>query len=124
MANEQAAQNAPDDDEIIAATDDDAEAPVLERREGGDQNILKRAIFSVPIEVTVSVGSARPLIGELLEMKRNHLLPLDSKIDDPVELWVKDRVIARGELTEMPEQEGQLAIRLTEVVNISEILDQ
>ena len=124
MANEQAAQNAPDGDEIIAATDDDAEAPVLERREGGDQNILKRAIFSVPIEVTVSVGSARPLIGELLEMKRNHLLPLDSKIDDPVELWVKDRVIARGELTEMPEQEGQLAIRLTEVVNISEILDQ
>ena len=124
MANEQAAQNAPDDDEIIAATDDDSEAPVLERREGGDQNMLKRAIFSVPIEVTVSVGSARPLVGELLEMKRNHLLPLDSKIDDPVELWVKDRVIARGELTEMPDQEGQLAIRLTEVVNISEILDQ
>ena len=124
MANEQAAQNASDDDEIIAATDDDAEAPALERREGGDQNMLKRAIFSVPIDVTVSVGTARPLVGELLEMKRNHLLPLDSKIDDPVELWVKDRVIARGELTEMPDQEGQLAIRLTEVVNISEILDQ
>ncbi|CAK9039492.1 Flagellar biosynthetic protein FliP [Durusdinium trenchii] len=50
------------------------EAPVLERRDGGDQNMLKRAIFSVPIEVTVSVGAARPLIGELLDMKRNHLL--------------------------------------------------
>lgn len=122
MANERLAQNARESDDIVAATDD--EAPALERREGGDQNMLKRAIFSVPIDVTVSVGSARPLIGELLEMKRNHLLPLDSKIDDPVELWVKDRVIARGELTEMPDQEGQLAIRLTEVVNIAELLDQ
>lgn len=122
MANERLAQNAREGDDIVAATDD--EAPALERREGGDQNMLKRAIFSVPIDVTVSVGSARPLIGELLEMKRNHLLPLDSKIDDPVELWVKDRVIARGELTEMPDQEGQLAIRLTEVVNIAELLDQ
>jgi len=124
MSNEQAAQNAPEEDDIVTATDDGAEAPVLERREDGDENRLKRAIFSVPIDVTVSVGSARPLVGELLEMKRNHLLPLDSKIEDPVELWVKDRVIARGELTEMPDQEGQLAVRLTEVVNIAEILDQ
>lgn len=124
MSNEQAAQNAPEEDDIVTATDDGAEAPVLERREDGDENRLKRAIFSVPIDVTVSVGSARPLVGELLEMKRNHLLPLDSKIEDPVELWVKDRVIARGELTEMPDQEGQLGVRLTEVVNIAEILDQ
>ncbi len=122
MTNKQAASA--DDDIITADTDNGDEAPVLERRDGGDDNMLKRAIFSVPIDVTVSVGAARPLIGELLEMKRNHLLPLDTAIDDPVELRVKDRVIARGELTEMPEKEGQLAIRLTEVVNISELLEQ
>jgi len=122
MANEQAADA--DDDIVSADIEGSDEAPVLERRDGGDGNMLKRAIFSVPIDVTVSVGAARPLIGELLEMKRNHLLPLDSAIDDPVELRVKDRVIARGELTEMPDKEGQLAIRLTEVVNISELLEQ
>lgn len=89
-----------------------------------DADLLKRAIFGVPIEVVVSVGTARPLIGELLEMKRNHLLPLDAAIDDPVELRVKDRVIARGDLTEVPDTEGQLAIRLTEVVNIADIMKQ
>jgi len=117
------------EDDIISSANVDggvegADAPVLERREGGDENTLKRAIFGVSIEVTVSVGSARPLVGELLEMKRNHLLPLDSAIDDPVELRVKDQVIARGELTEVPDTDGQLAIRLTEVVNIEKILDQ
>ncbi len=115
------------EDDIVSSVNVDGnsdEAPVLERREGGDENMLKRAIFGVTIEVTVSVGTAHPLVGELLKMKRNHLLPLDTAIDDPVELRVKDQVIARGELTEVPDTDGQLAIRLTEVVNIAKILDQ
>ncbi|MEM9169152.1 MAG: FliM/FliN family flagellar motor switch protein [Pseudomonadota bacterium] len=83
---------------------------------------MKRSIFSVPIEVTVTVGSARPLIGELLSMGRDHLLPLDSGIDDPVELRVKDRVIARGELTQSNEGDGRLGIRLTEIVELTDII--
>lgn len=102
----------------------DGEAPMLERRSAGDINKLKRAIFNVPIEVVVSVGKARPLIGDLLSMGRNHLMPLDSKIDDPVELRVRDKVIARGELTEIPNEEGQLGIRITEVVNISGLQEE
>lgn len=97
-------------------------APELERRDGSPTNKLKRAIFSVPIEVVVSVGTARPLIGDLLKMERDHLLPLDSGLDDPVELRVKDRVIARGELTQPEDGRGGLAVRLTEIVDISEIL--
>lgn len=101
---------------------DTDEAPDFERREDGDANQLKRSIFSVPIEVTVTVGSARPLIGELLSMGRDHLLPLDSGIDDPVELRVKDRVIARGELTQSNEGDGRLGIRLTEIVELTDII--
>ncbi len=111
--------NASDDVVLDMAENSDGEAPVLERRDESDSNGLKRAIFDVPIEVVVSVGRARPLIGDLLAMGRNHLLPIDASIEDPVELLVKDRVIARGELTQVPETEGQLGIRLTEVVNIS-----
>jgi len=122
-------QPADGEDDIVSSVNVDGngegdEAPVLERREGGDENMLKRAIFGVTIEVTVSVGTAHPLVGELLKMKRNHLLPLDTAIEDPVELRVKDQVIARGELTEVPDTDGQLAIRLTEVVNIAKIIDQ
>lgn len=98
---------------------EDIEPPVFDQRDPSDENGLKRAIFNVPIEVVVSVGTAKPLIGDLLSMGRNHLMPLDSAIDDPVELRVKDRVIARGELSQMPENEGRLGIRLTEIVNMS-----
>lgn len=73
----------------------------------------------VPIEITISVGRARPLVRELLRLKRDAILPLDRKVDDPVELYVGDRLIARGELTELDgEQAGQLAVRLTEVADL------
>lgn len=82
------------------------------------QNRQSRAIFSVPVQVIVSVGSARPTIGELLAMKRDTLLQLDSKIDDPVELLVGKRVVARGELQEIEDGEGRLGVRLTEIVDL------
>ena len=73
-------------------------------------------LHGIPIEVTVSVGKARPLVRDLLKLSENAVLPLDRKINDPVELYVGDRLIARGELQEMEGGEaGQLAIRLTEV---------
>ena len=73
----------------------------------------------VPIEVTISVGKARPLVKDLLRLARDAILPLDRRVDDPVELYVGDHLIARGELTELEgEQAGQLAVRLTEVANL------
>jgi flagellar motor switch protein FliN/FliY len=73
----------------------------------------------VPIEITISVGRARPLVRDLLRLKRDAVLPLDRRVEDPVELFVGDRLIARGELQELDgDQAGQLAVRLTEVVNL------
>jgi flagellar motor switch protein FliN/FliY len=70
----------------------------------------------VPIEVTVTVGRARPSVGDLLGLRPDAVLPLDRRISDPVELYVGDRLIARGELEEVGgEGSGQLAVRLTEV---------
>lgn len=74
---------------------------------------------SVPIEITISVGKARPLIRDLLAMQHNSVLPLDRRVEDPVELYVGDRLIARGELEELDgAQAGQLAVRLTEVADL------
>jgi flagellar motor switch protein FliN/FliY len=73
----------------------------------------------VPIEITISVGRARPSVRDLLRLQRDSVLPLDRRVDDPVELYVGDRLIARGELHELEgDQAGQLAVRLTEVANL------
>lgn len=74
----------------------------------------------VPIEIIVSVGRARPAVRELLRLGRDAVLQLDRRVEDPVELYVGDRLIARGELMELEgEQAGQLAVRLTELADLS-----
>lgn len=73
----------------------------------------------VPIEITISVGKARPLVRDLLRLGRDAVLTLDRRVDDPVELYIGGRLIARGELQELDgDQSGQLAVRLTEVANL------
>ncbi len=88
-----------------------AETPARPARAG--------AFLGVPIEVTISVGKARPLVSELVELRRDSVLTLDSSIDDPVELYIGDRLIARGELQEVGDESGRLGVRLTEVADLS-----
>ena len=74
---------------------------------------------SVPIEIMVSVGKARPLIRDLMAMSENAVLTLDRRVEDPVELYVGDRLVARGQLEELDgENAGQLAVRLTEIADM------
>ncbi|MBV1903761.1 MAG: FliM/FliN family flagellar motor switch protein [Marinosulfonomonas sp.] len=70
----------------------------------------------VPVEIAISVGRAHPLVSDLLKLQLNSVLPLDQRIEDPVDLFVGDRLIARGELLEMDgDMAGRLAVRLTEI---------
>lgn len=90
--------------------DGDTARPAADR--GHDGNPFTR----VPIEVRVSVGKARPTVRDLLQLCPDAVLQLDRSVDDPVELYVGDRLIARGELQELDgDQAGQLAVRLIEV---------
>lgn len=76
---------------------------------------------NVPIEITISVGRARPLVRDLMAMGRDAVLPLDRRVDDPVDLYVGDRLIARGQLEELEgDRSGQLAVRLTEVADLQD----
>lgn len=91
--------------------------------ETGDLNMKAtdagNPFVSVPVEVIVSVGKARPLIRELVNLGENAILTLDKRVEDPVDLYVGDRLVARGQLEEMEgDQAGQLAVRLTEIADL------
>ena len=82
---------------------------------------LSGALAQVPIEIRVSVGHARPAVRDLLRLSRDSVLPLDRRVEDPVELFVGDRLIARGFLEEQ-DSDGvaRLAVRVTEVADLSQ----
>jgi flagellar motor switch protein FliN/FliY len=54
-------------------------------------------------------------------MRRDMVLPLSSRVDDPVQIMVGERVVARGELEEIGDDTGRLGVRLTEVVDVSDL---
>lgn len=95
------------------------EPPVLERRDEAGGAKFKRSIYALPVTVDVVVGSARPTVTELLGLDEGSLLELDRGIEDPVDLCVDGRVIARGELVEM-ENGGGIGVRITQVVDVAE----
>ena len=75
---------------------------------------------AVPIEITVSVGRARPLVRDLVMLGVNAVLTLDKRVDDPVDLFVGEKLIARGTLEEAEgSDDGQLVVRLTEVFDLA-----
>ncbi len=77
----------------------------------------------VPIEIRVTVGRARPTVRDMLALAPESVLELDKTVHDPVDLYVGDRLIGRGQLEELDgEQAGQLAVRLTEVASDDESL--
>ena len=78
----------------------------------------ENAFLGVPVEMTISVGKAKPLISELLSLSQGAIIPLDSRIDDPVEVYIGEKLIARGELQEIEGEDGKLGVRLTQVVDL------
>ena len=77
-------------------------------------------LSQIPLEVTVSIGKVRPLIKDLLKIGVDSILPLDKKIDDYVELYIGERLVAKGELQEVGQDApGQLAVRVTEIVHLT-----
>lgn len=69
----------------------------------------------VSVDVRVCVGFARPTIGELMQLSPDSVLELSAKVEDPVDLFIGDRLIGKGFLEEAEEEAGGLTVRLTAV---------
>ncbi len=88
-----------------------------------ERDMTSGILNQVPIEIAISVGRARPIVRDLMKLRRDSVLVLDRRVDDPVELYIGDKLIARGMLQELEgEQAGYLGVRLTEIIDLREAL--
>lgn len=91
-----------------------AEAVADERRDASGRNAFKRSIYSVPVTLTVSIGTKRLSVSEILELQPESIIALSSKIDDPVDLCIDNKLIAKGELVETGD--GSIAVKIIEIL--------
>lgn len=71
------------------------------------------AVFDVPVKVQAVLGRSRMDIGELLRLKPGMVVELDRRVGEPVDIFVNNRLIARGEVVLI---DSTLGITLTEIV--------
>lgn len=76
-------------------------------------------LLDIPLEVTVEVGSTQMLIEDVLKLNPNSVIELDRFINEPVDLKVNGRVIAKGELYTVKNNFG---IKITQIVTPEERL--
>lgn len=108
------------DTQPMGGTDKGGDIPVSERRDSDKGATYKRSIYALPVNVQVVIGTARPTIAELLKLKNDSILEMDKAINDPVDLCIDNRIIARGELVETDAITGNLGLKITEIVDIAE----
>lgn len=70
-------------------------------------------VMDVPVELRVELGRRKSRIGDLLRLGAGSILELDKPNGEALDIYVNDRLIARGEAVVIGERYG---IRLTEVL--------
>ena len=88
--------------------------------EDGEVTIHNSKILQLPVRMVVSVGRAELTVQEILDLTPTSVIDLDSKIDDVADIYVGEKLIARGELVELEDAVSGLGIRLTEVCGKSD----
>jgi Flagellar motor switch/type III secretory pathway protein len=70
----------------------------------------------VPIQMSIVLGSSKLPIRQILKMGRGALIQLDCGYDDPTELYVNDKLIARGKVRVSGDR---MSLEVTEIVKRS-----
>ena len=71
------------------------------------------AVFDVPVQVSAVLGRARMEVGDLLKLGPGTVLELDRKVGEAIDIYVNNRLVARGEVVLV---EDKLGVTMTEII--------
>jgi flagellar motor switch protein FliN/FliY len=78
-------------------------------------------VLDIPLEVSVELGRAKVLISELLQLGQGSVIELTKLAGEPLEIFVNQKLIARGEVVVVNEKFG---IRMTDIISPAERVKQ
>ncbi|SRR5690606_38928939 len=101
-----------------AASGNDGESPVratpYEAATDVQSSVSElEAVFDVPVHISAVLGRASVEVSELLRLDRGTVLELDRKVGEAIDIFVNDRLVARGEVVMV---EDRLGVTMTEII--------
>jgi flagellar motor switch protein FliN/FliY len=91
--------------------DDSAATPQEDRSFAGASEL--EAVFDVPVKVSAILGRSRMDVSELLKLAQGSVVELDRKVGEAIDIYVNDRLVARGEVVLV---EDRLGVTMTEII--------
>jgi flagellar motor switch protein FliN/FliY len=71
------------------------------------------AVYDVPINIQAVLGRAQMEVASLLRLSRGSVIELDRKVGEAIDIYVNNRLVARGEVVVVDER---LGVTMTEII--------
>ena len=82
--------------------------------EGEPKSALDLApVFDVPVNISAVLGKAHMSVAQLLKLGQGSVLELDRKVGEAIDIYVNNRLVARGEVVVVDER---LGVTMTEII--------
>ncbi|WP_370151725.1 flagellar motor switch protein FliN [Ferrovibrio sp.] len=72
-----------------------------------------QAVFDIPVHVSAVLGKANMQVSQLLKLGRGAVVELDRKVGEAIDIYVNNRLVARGEVVVV---EDRLGVTMTEII--------
>jgi flagellar motor switch protein FliN len=80
----------------------------------GDKSAADLApVFDVPVNISAVLGKAYMSVAQLLKLGQGSVLELDRKVGEAIDIYVNNRLVARGEVVVVDER---LGVTMTEII--------
>lgn len=100
-----APDQAPSTPDQTQVDDETAEGPT------GAQDL--EAVYEIPVRVSAVLGTATMQVNQLLKLGRGAVVELDRKVGEAIDIYVNNRLVARGEVVVV---DDKLGITMTEII--------
>ncbi len=71
------------------------------------------AVYDIPVRVSAVLGKSSMQVSQLLKLGRGAVVELDRKVGEAIDIYVNDRLVARGEVVVV---ENRLGVTMTEII--------
>ena len=104
-------------DEIEEPQEEKEAEPILGSQGAGDEDLHSatdlEAVYDIPVQVSAVLGKTRMEVSHLLKLSRGAVVELDRKVGEAIDIYVNNRLVARGEVVVVDER---LGVTMTEII--------
>jgi flagellar motor switch protein FliN/FliY len=73
------------------------------------------AVYDIPVQVSAVLGKTTMQVNQLLKLGRGAVVELDRKVGEAIDIYVNNRLVARGEVVIVDER---LGVTMTEIIKM------